>query len=189
MPLRRLADRRRRGARRRLRRRLHRTPARSSSSTSARLAAASSAIASLPAGMSGSSVSTRSMGCSSSSCLLGAEEEDLGVEVLEHELEIVLVTHLDHALETERHRLLRELQELLGLVVRGDHDGIGSGVSRRAERRPVRKQRQRTRRSGRHRRALAGPARRRRRRRRRVRARSRPPRRGSRSRHPRRSPG
>ena len=57
--------------------------------------------------------------------LVGAEQEDLRVEVLEDELEVVLVADLDDALETEGCCLLEELEELLGLVVCGEDDGVG----------------------------------------------------------------
>ena len=74
-------------------------PARSSASTSSRLSTSTRAIASLPAGTSGSSSSTASSGSASSSSLRGGEQEDLGVALLEGELELLLVPDVDDRLQ------------------------------------------------------------------------------------------
>ena len=57
-------------------------PARSSASTSSRVATSTCAIASFPAGTSGSSSSTASSGSTSSSTSIARQQEDLGVEPL-----------------------------------------------------------------------------------------------------------
>ncbi len=49
--------------------------------------------------------------------LLGRQEEDLGVDGVEHELEIVFVSHLQHAFDAERVDLIDELGEPLSRMV------------------------------------------------------------------------
>ena len=78
------------------------TPARSSSSTSERLAPASSAIASLPGRDVGQELEQALEVILAVVRLLGGEQEDLGVDELEHLFELVLVAHADHALEAAR---------------------------------------------------------------------------------------
>ena len=74
-------------------------PARSSCSTSSRLATATSAIASLPAGTSGSSCQHRLDRIVVVADPRAEMQEDLGVEPLERLLELVLVADVDDELE------------------------------------------------------------------------------------------
>ena len=79
-------------ARRRIRPARGRAPRRRSSTST-------SAIASLPAGTSGSSSSTASSGSTSLVDVVRVQQEDLGVEPLERQLELLFVAHVDDSFE------------------------------------------------------------------------------------------
>jgi hypothetical protein len=84
----------------------------------------SSAIASFPAGTSGSSPRT----CSSAWC--GGQEQELGVDAIEREPQLVLVGDADDGLEPELRHLADELLEPAVVVLEpfeADEDGVGAG--------------------------------------------------------------
>ena len=92
-------------------------PARSSASTSSRDATATSAIASLPGGHVGEQLEHRVERVVVLVGALAAEQEDLGVEQLERELELLLVAHVDDELD----------RVVVRVTVRAEDDGVGVG--------------------------------------------------------------
>ena len=92
-----------------------------------------SAIASLPAGTAASRSSTTSSGVSSSSASRGREQEDLRVDAVERLLELLLVAHLDGAVEPELERAPVQLLEPAVVVVeRVEDEQIRVGATRDA---------------------------------------------------------
>ena len=77
-------------------------PARSSASTSSREATATSAIASLPGGYVGEQLEHRVERVVVLVGALAAEQEDLGIEQLERELQLLLVANVDDELDRGR---------------------------------------------------------------------------------------
>ena len=95
------------------------------------MAGVTSAIASLPAGTAASRSSTTSSGDSSSSAFVGfvgREQEDLGVDAVERPLDLLLVPHLDGAVEPELERPpVQALEPAVVLVerVEDEHHRVG----------------------------------------------------------------
>ena len=113
------------------------TPARSSATTSSRVAAWRSAIASLPAGTSGSRSRIRSRSSSSSSASRGESRKISGLDPLERRGERLLVVDVDDDLEPELGRAGVQLLEVLLVVVLLDDDqaGVRAGLARGLRRR------------------------------------------------------
>ena len=57
-------------------------------------------------------------------CLLGGEQEDLGVDVLEHLFQLVLVSHADHAFEAAGNRGVDHLAERIAMLRCIDHESV-----------------------------------------------------------------
>ena len=68
--------------------------------------------------------------------VLGREQQDLRIELLEHPLELVLVTHVDDRLEPQLDGALCELVQLVVVDRTVEHDGIGACLRGRLGREP-----------------------------------------------------